>query len=223
MKASILIGVDESGELQIYSDRSDGVAVLHIVDTTSFTNGTHEARIELGVENQWILAKLIFDHLGLWHPMKTEGTQQMSLTKIMSQTTFDYWYGSTHQIQHLPTVFDPDTGGQRATCGCDYDQVDVRCIQPKSIQPKTEGTQHMTDTPDTPDNPDTPDTGWLSRLRLEKTQLGERLAKLDMFITSDPAFGELPQIEQLALREQHHYMTQYFAVLTGRLDRAGVS
>ncbi len=32
------------------------------------------------------------------------------------------------KVQHLPTEHDPRTGGERAACGCDYAQVDARCI-----------------------------------------------------------------------------------------------
>jgi len=61
---------------------------------------------------------------------------------------------------------------------------------------------------------------FLDRLKAEFEQLDDRLTKLGGFI-DNPAtpFGNLPSIEQAALKDQRAHMLAYHGVLGGRLSR----
>ena len=52
----------------------------------------------------------------------------------------------------------------------------------------------------------------------EKTELDEKLEKLNSFITSSPIFGELPTAEKNRLERQKVYMLLYSHVLQERIE-----
>ena len=52
----------------------------------------------------------------------------------------------------------------------------------------------------------------------EKTELAERLAKLETFIESNPMFRSLSYAEQGRLKIQRFIMEQYRGVLEDRID-----
>ena len=59
---------------------------------------------------------------------------------------------------------------------------------------------------------------FLDRLRVEHTQLTERLIKLDVFIESIP-FEQLPAEDRTDLRLQRFYMQNYAFILKKRITR----
>ena len=52
----------------------------------------------------------------------------------------------------------------------------------------------------------------------EKTELDEKLDKLNSFIESNPIFGELPNAEKDRLNRQEVYMSLYSKVLGERIE-----
>ena len=56
------------------------------------------------------------------------------------------------------------------------------------------------------------------RVRAEKVELDERLAKLDAFILDNPMFRQLPEAEQQRLNKQSLVMAQYSNVLDERIE-----
>lgn len=55
------------------------------------------------------------------------------------------------------------------------------------------------------------------RVRTEKSELDARLAKLDAFILDDPAYRDLPEVEQQRLNKQSLVMAQYSNILDERI------
>ena len=59
---------------------------------------------------------------------------------------------------------------------------------------------------------------YIGRVREEKVQLDDKIARLRAFMGSERRFSPLPLDEQLRLEEQLHHMTCYSDVLRRRLD-----
>ena len=57
-----------------------------------------------------------------------------------------------------------------------------------------------------------------ARLQIERTELADRVEKLEAFILSD-RFDALPNVDRLDLREQRSHMGKYLEVLTRRVSR----
>lgn len=58
---------------------------------------------------------------------------------------------------------------------------------------------------------------FVARLQEERTQLRERKEKLEAFIQNEK-FKQLPFVKQSLMRDQLKIMTNYFQVLTARLE-----
>jgi hypothetical protein len=58
---------------------------------------------------------------------------------------------------------------------------------------------------------------FVARLQEERTQLRERKEKLEAFIRNEK-FKQLPFVKQSLMRDQLKIMTNYFQVLTARLE-----
>ena len=56
------------------------------------------------------------------------------------------------------------------------------------------------------------------RVVTEKKELDTKLDALNVFISEDPTFKELPILEQARLKEQRHHMSAYSAVLGRRIE-----